>query len=262
MIKPQPAASKEEFLICLLANMLSGVGSVATGAGSPIPVAATLLASLKSGGKLTAMILGSNRHGPFNDGGPELFDRAAQGRIDVFFMGGGQIDGKGNINLVGTGDYPQSHMRFPGSFGTPYLYSLIPRVILFREEHSKRVLVPSVDFITAAGAGPAGTFRPGGPYALVTSRAVFLYDSAAQQFILQTTHQDHTLADIQASTGFEFDVSPSLEETPMPSLDDLTRLRQEVSVQLRDIYPEFTSRLLAPSVASSCAFIRCSSWSP
>ena len=46
------------------------------------------------------------------------------GPVSVFFMGGGQIDGRGNINLVGTGDYPRSEMRFPGSFGTPYLYSL------------------------------------------------------------------------------------------------------------------------------------------
>jgi glutaconate CoA-transferase subunit B len=235
--------SREEFLICLLASMLTDVRSVATGAASPIPVAATLLASLKSKGTTTAMILGSTRHGPFNDGGPELFDRAAQGRIDVFFMGGGQIDGQGNINLVGTGDYPHSKMRFPGSFGTPYLYSLIPRVILFREEHSKRVLVPKVDFITAAGSGPKGTFRPGGPYALVTDRAHFIYDRDAQKFILSSIHPGHTLAEIEEHTGFEFDVSASLGETLAPSPGDLKLLRGDVSAQLQDIYPEFTSRL-------------------
>ncbi len=33
------------------------------------------------------------------DGGRELFDEAAQGRLDAFFLGGGQIDGDGNLNL-------------------------------------------------------------------------------------------------------------------------------------------------------------------
>jgi len=93
MSKSGNTYSREEFLICHLADLLAGVRSVATGAASPIPAAAALLASLKSNGKTTPMILGSNNYGPFNDGGPELFDRAAQGRIDVFFMGGGQIDG-------------------------------------------------------------------------------------------------------------------------------------------------------------------------
>jgi glutaconate CoA-transferase subunit B len=216
-----------------------------------VPVAAALLAGLKSNGKTTAMILGSNIHGPFNDGGPELFDRAAQGRIDVFFMGGGQIDGGGNINLVGTGDYPQSKMRFPGSFGTPYLYSLIPRVILFREEHSKRVLVPKVDFITAAGSGPEGAYRPGGPYALVTDRAYFKYDRDVHNFVLTSTHPGNTLADIQENTGFDFGVSPSLGESLAPSTNDLTLLRGDVSTQLRDIYPEFTSRILPNHAADS-----------
>ena len=224
--------------------MLGGVRSVAVGAASPVPVAAALLASLKSKGKTTAMILGSNIHGPFNDGGPELFDRAAQGRIEVFFMGGGQIDGAGNINLVGTGDYPQSKMRFPGSFGTPYLYSLIPRVILFREEHSKRVLVPKVDFITAAGSGPEGAYRPGGPDALVTNRAYFHYDREAHKFILMSTHPGHAVAEIEENTGFDFGVSPSLGETPVPTPADLKLLRSDVSAQLWDIYPEFTSRIL------------------
>ena len=36
-------------------------------------------------------------------------------------------------------------MRFPGSFGSAYLYFLIPRVILFREEHLRRVLSEFVE---------------------------------------------------------------------------------------------------------------------
>ena len=42
-----------------------------------------------------------------------------------------QIDGSENINLVGVGGYPNSEVRFQGSFGSAYLYFLVPRVILF-----------------------------------------------------------------------------------------------------------------------------------
>ena len=58
-------------------------------------------------------ILGSVEHNFFTNGGAELFDCAAQGRIDAFFLGGGQIDGQGNINLVGAGDYPRSARAGP-----------------------------------------------------------------------------------------------------------------------------------------------------
>jgi glutaconate CoA-transferase subunit B len=234
-------ASGDEFLICLLARMMEGARSVAVGAGSPIPATAALLAQALSGGATTAMILGSSRYGPFNDGGPELFDRAAQGRIDVFFMGGGQIDGKGNINLVGTGSYPQSDIRFPGSFGTPYLYMLVPRVILFRAEHSRRVLVPAVDFISAPGTSPAALHRPGGPYALVTGRAVFQFDRTREGFVLQSRHPGQSETDIADNTGFEYALSPTLGETPPPDSKALDLLRGEVVHQAADIYPKFAA---------------------
>ena len=150
----------EELLIDVLAGMLEGLDHVAVGAASPIPGAAALLARERSGGAMRVSVLGSARHNPFTDGGRELFDCAAQGRIDAFFLGGGEIDGAGNINLVGIGGYPESRVRWPGSFGSAYLYFLVPRVILFREEHTPRVLVPRVEFVSAPGTSPEGVYRP------------------------------------------------------------------------------------------------------
>ena len=101
-------------------------------------------------------LLGSARHNFFTDGGRELFDCAAQGRIDAFFLGGAQIDGAANVNLVGIGGYPRSEVRFAGSFGSAYLYFLVPRVILLQPEHTTRTLVSRVDFVSAPGRQPAG----------------------------------------------------------------------------------------------------------
>ena len=58
-------------------------------------------------------ILRACRHTAWSDGSKELFDCAAQGRIDAFFLGGGQIDGEANINLIGIGAYPTMKKRFP-----------------------------------------------------------------------------------------------------------------------------------------------------
>tara|TARA_R110000787_G_scaffold28283_34_gene77338 strand:+ start:565 stop:1305 length:741 start_codon:yes stop_codon:yes gene_type:complete len=238
--------SATEFLICLLARTIGDARSVAAGAASPIPGAASLLAQALSGGKTQAMILGSSRHGPFNDGGPELFDRAAQGRIDVFFLGGGQIDGSANINLVGTGDYPKSTLRFPGSFGAPYLYFLIPRVILFREEHSARVLVPKVDFISAPGLSETTIHRPGGPSALITGIAAFDFDRKKGRFRLVSTHPGHTVEDVRSQTGFAFDVAEDVGTTAAPDPRFLELLRGPVREQIEEIYPAFVADRLTP----------------
>jgi glutaconate CoA-transferase subunit B len=237
-------ARPEELLIFTIARMLDGLSHVAVGASSPIPGAAALLAQAWSAGCLRVSVLGSEHDNFFTDGGRELFDCAAQGRIDAFFLGGGQIDGAANINLIGTGDYPRSRVRFPGSFGSAYLYFLIPRVVLFREEHSPRVLVPKVDFISAPGSSPDHIYRPGGPYALVTGRCVFAFDRQRGCFRLTSIHPGHTLAEIREQTGFEFDTSAELAETPAPDNETLALIHGPVGEAIGKVYPAFRARLL------------------
>ena len=151
----------EEILIFSILPLLQGIKHVAIGASSPIPAAAAMLMRKRSRGQVRVSILGSTERYTFTDGGRELFDLAGQGRIDAFFLSGGQIDGEANVNLVGIGDYPQMSVRFPGSFGSAYLYYVVPRVILFREEHTSRVFVDKVDFISAAGGSEPFVHRPG-----------------------------------------------------------------------------------------------------
>jgi glutaconate CoA-transferase subunit B len=239
--------SHDELLICTIARMLEGLGHVAVGASSPIPGAAALLARARSGGRLRLSLLGSEDHNFFTDGGRELFDCAAQGRIDAFFLGGGQIDGEANINLVGIGKYPRTTVRWPGSFGAAYLYFLVPRVILFREEHSARVLVPRVDFISAPGSSPDNLYRPGGPHALVTGLCVFAFDRERRHFHLASVHPGHTLDDVRANTGFAFDAPDSVPPTAPPDPESLALIRDSVGREIAETYPQFASRLAAPT---------------
>jgi len=239
------AASSTEGLIYSIAGLLAGCRHVAVGASSPIPGAAALYTRARSNGATRVSVLGSRRHNAFTNGGVELFDLAAQGRIDAFFLGGGQIDGAANINLVGTGTYPRTDVRWPGSFGSAYLYYLVPRVILFREEHTRRVFVPKVDFISAPGPQENGVYRPGGPHAMITSLCLFGYDKARRRFVLQSVHPGHTVEEVLDHTGFEFDVPDQVPQTPQPDGAALALIRGQVRDEIGETYPKFAAQLAA-----------------
>ena len=92
-----PEQARREILIATIADLLDGVRHVAVGASSPMPAAGAMLLRARNArdGKppVRISILGSQAHNFFTNGGVELFDCAAQGRVDAFFLGGGQIDG-------------------------------------------------------------------------------------------------------------------------------------------------------------------------
>lgn len=244
--------SPTEVLIHTISRLLEGVPHVAVGASSPIPGAGALLTralSERTGGPVTKLsILGSRRHNAFTNGGVEIFDLIGSGRIGAFFLGGGQIDGEANINLVGTGDYPQLDVRWPGSFGSAYLYYLVPRVILFREEHTRRVMVPKVDFISAPGPRPDGVHRPGGPHALLTRLCLFSFDKARRRFALQSVHPGHTVEEVRDETGFDFDCPDHVPETPLPGEATLALIRGRIREEIGETYPKF-ARMLLPEAA-------------
>ena len=233
----------EELLADVICRLIGDARHVAVGAASPIPATAALLAREIGDGKPYVSLLGSRAHTFFTDGSRELFDCAGQGRIDVFFLSGGQIDGEGNINLVSVGDYDKPKARFPGSFGSAYLYYVVPRVILFRTEHSRRTLVPQVDFISAPGGSPGNVVRPGGPIALITNRCLFEFDRAQRRFRLASVHPGHSVEEVVENTGFAFDRPAQVPLTPAPSGDRLRLMRKVVAPMLAEVYPQFAQKV-------------------
>jgi glutaconate CoA-transferase subunit B len=240
---PGAAARPEELYASAIADLLAGVRNVAVGMLSPVPGAGALLAAHLSGGATRVTILGSRAHSRFTNGGAELFDRAGRGGIDAFFLSGGQIDGRGNINLVGTGDYPRTDVRWSGSFGSAYLYYVVPHVVLFRWEHSRRTLVEQVDFVSAPGTSPPGVHRPGGPVALITNLCLFDFDRSNGRFRLRSVHPGHTLEEVRDQTAFDFDCPASVPLTSQPDAQRLAALRGPVARQMADIYPAFAERV-------------------
>jgi glutaconate CoA-transferase subunit B len=233
----------DELLADVIARLIGDSRHVAVGNASPIPATAALLAREQGNGSPYVSLLGSRAHTFWTDGGRELFDCAGQGRIDVFFLSGGQIDGEVNINLVSIGDYEHPKVRFPGSFGSAYLYYVVPKVILFRTEHSRRTLVPKVDFISAPGGNDPHVFRNGGPIALVTNRCVFSFDRTKKRFRLESVHPGHTIDGVMEHTAFDFDRPDNVPETQAPSPAALKMMRQRVAPQLAEVYPEFAAKV-------------------
>ncbi len=235
--------SEEELLIYAAAGFLKGVKQITTGMASPIPACAALLCREMTKGKTRISILASRHLHSFTDGGVEIFDQAAQGRLGAFFLSGGQIDGHGNVNLVGVGDYPRMRVRWSGSFGSAYLYYLVPRVILFRFEHSRRTMVEQVDFVSAPGRSSAAVYRPGGPYGLLTNLCSFSFNKGTGRFCLETVHRDHTVEEVLANTGFEFDIPEGVAQTPEPPANVLDLIRGPVATLIADPYPEFAEQV-------------------
>jgi glutaconate CoA-transferase subunit B len=218
--------AKEELLACVIARLLEGARHAAIGASSPIPATGAFLHQQKSS-SFRVSLQQRRSANPFTEGSRELFDLAGQGRIDTFFLGGAQIDGTAAINLVRA-----EGRRFPGSFGSAFMYPMVPGTILFREEHSRRTLVPKVEFVSARGT----------PRALLTGKALFSWQRDRKRFRLESFH-DSSREEIAELTGFEYDVSPQLRETPAPTPEELDLLRTRVAALVTPDYPDFARRV-------------------
>ena len=228
----------QELLASTIARLVADASHVAVGAASPIPATGVFLSKFLYKKTLRISLLHQRHANPFTEGSRELFDLAGQGRIDVFFLGGAQIDGAANLNLV-----QAEGRRFPGSFGSAFMYFAAGRTILFREEHSKRVLVPKVEFISAPGSSPPEVRRRGGPQALLTGKALFAWQPAQHRFRLQSVHPGFTAADIEAHTGFDYDRDPAPPQTALPSAEELALLRGPVRKSIAENYPAFAEQV-------------------
>ena len=243
MSKNPRDSERTALLVLTLARLLRGCKRTAVGAQSPVPCAAAFLARELGLGPQRITVLGSRQHNDFSDGGRELFDRAAQGRIDAFFLGGAQVDGQANVNLVETRKRDGGLKRFPGSFGSAYLYYLIPNVILFREIHTRETLVSRVDFISAPGVSDPGVYRTGGPRALVTELCVFSFDRTRAGFSLESVHPWSSREEVRMRTGFRYTEPESVATTPPPDKDQRALLAETVDRFVSESYPEFARRI-------------------
>lgn len=229
----------EELMTVTIAREVRDGETVGVGAVSPIPAAGCVLAEQLHAPHVTLIILDCEEYYPFPAGSSELHFLAQRGELDLFFLSGIQIDRRGNFNLHVIGDYNSPTVRMAGAYGSAMLYYMAHRVILFRDQHTKRVFVEKVDFVTGAGVTPENVYREGGPALVVTPKAVLAWDKTAGEWILERFQPDSSVEDVRENTGFDLQVSPSVRLNHPPTDEELRVLRTVVKEKLARSYPEF-----------------------
>ena len=143
-----------------------------------------------------------------------------QGRVDVGFIGGAEIDPLGNLNTTRTsGGGPV--VRLPGSGGGGDIASLAGRTVLIME-HEPRRFRERVDYVTSPGHFPGR--RRGGPSTLITTMGVFDLSGGAVR--AASLHPGVTPAQVRQATGFAITIGDNIPATAPPSADELAYIRQ------------------------------------
>ncbi|TMD64216.1 MAG: CoA-transferase [Chloroflexi bacterium] len=143
-----------------------------------------------------------------------------QGRVDVGFIGGAEIDPLGNLNTTRTSS-SGSLVRLPGSGGGGDIASLAGRTVLIME-HEPRRFRERVDYITSPGHFPGR--RRGGPATLITTLGVF--DLSGRAVRAASLHPGVTPEQVRQATGFTITIDDNVPATAPPSADELAYIRQ------------------------------------
>jgi glutaconate CoA-transferase subunit B len=162
----------------------------------------------------------------------------AAGQVHLGFIGGAEVDRYGNLNTSLIGDWQHPSVRLPGSGGGADIASFSQRLAIIMQ-HDRRRLREKVDFVTSPGYGypdeygPAGTawrkrvgLPRGGPSALITTLAVFTFDSENGEALLQSYHPGTTMEQVQEQTGWKLRLAPNCKETVPPTEDEVRVIRE------------------------------------
>ncbi len=240
--------SFDELILSTLARQLKDGDRVFTGVASPVQMLATLLAKATHAPNLLYFtILGTINPKPhtlpFSTGDPhlfddcenaitfpEIFDLANNGRMDVAFLSGVQIDQFGNLNMSIIGKDPtQPKVRLPGGAGGPLMIRSFRRIVSWRTNHSQRSLVKQVPFITSPGwISAAKGHRHGGPDVIVTNLCVFQFNRSDRRIFLKSIHPGIGLRQVQEQTGFLFKIPDKFEVTAPPSEREIEILSSQI----------------------------------
>ena len=163
---------------------------------------------------------------------PEIFNYWLQpGRIDVGFLGAGQLDKFGNINTTMIGaDYADPVVRLPGAGGAPEIAAACKEVIVVIRQ-SRRTFVEQVDFVTSVGFGDGTGSRQrlgltgAGPSRIITDLGVLQPHPETSELVLTEIYPGRSVDEITDRTGWELRVSDDLRELMPPSEAELTALR-------------------------------------
>src|SRR3989475_1063104 len=156
----------------------------------------------------------------------------AQGRVDLGFIGGAEVDRFGNLNTSYIGEPSRPKVKLPGSGGGADIAIMSRRWVTLMS-HERRRLVERVSFITSPGYGdgtPGWRKRKGllggGPVAIITTLGVLRFSEGGGEAYLASVHPGHTVDEVRANTGWDLKVADDVSETPAPTDAELAASRR------------------------------------
>ncbi len=158
------------------------------------------------------------------------------GRIEVGFLGGAQVDRFGNINTTAIGDYASPKVRLPGSGGAAEI-AIHARRTLIIARLNPRAFPERVDFITSPGHRARGGSRaelgiPGaGPTRVITDKGILAANAATGELELAALYPGVSVDEVRRGVGWALAVRDVLDEVARPSERELQLLREVLDPQ-------------------------------
>jgi glutaconate CoA-transferase subunit B len=138
------------------------------------------------------------------------------GRIEVGFLGGAQVDRHGNINTTVIGPYERPKVRLPGSGGAAEIAIHAQRILIV-SKLSPRGFPERVDFVTSPGQRVQR---------VITDKGVLEPDGAGGELVLTGLYPGVAAADVKAGVGWTLRSRPSLARLDPPTRVELQLLRE------------------------------------
>lgn len=162
-----------------------------------------------------------------------IFDLVWHGRRHVV-MGASQLDRFGNQNIACVGPFERPKSQLLGVRGAPGNTVNHP-TSYWVPNHSTRVFVPRVDFVSglgtdrAAALGPAGRFHRLGR--VVTNLAVLDFGGQGGSARLLSVHPGVSVEEVVAATGFELCLPDEVPTTRRATPEESRLLREVIDPQ-------------------------------
>lgn len=153
------------------------------------------------------------------------------GRIEVGFLGGAQIDRFGNINTTVVGDYRHPSVRLPGSGGAAEIAIHARRTVVI-SRLSARSFPAAVDFVTSPGHRIQGRTRrelgmPGdGPVRVITDKGILEADEDSGELVLAALYPGVAVDAVRENVGWPLRIRDTLRDVDPPKDQELTLLRE------------------------------------
>ena len=161
----------------------------------------------------------------------DLFDIVWSGRRHIV-MGASQIDPHGNQNFAAIGDWKKPKAQLLGLRGAPG--NLVNNTTSYWiPNHSTRSFVQKVDIVSGPGYDRISQLsneiqKNHEIRKIVSNLGVFNFLNSEKRMQLVSNHPDVTIDEIVTSTGFELLIPDGIEETRIPTKEELKLIREVI----------------------------------